>query len=255
VAQGQKTTRRALTAFGGSAAGQAGYVTKALIAVNVVVMVFSAVSGGATALVGGGWGGLMGSQTPLTVWGSVLGYAPYVPGGEVHGVAAGEGWRLLTAMFLHYGALHLLMNMYALWILGRNLEAALGPVRYLGLYLLAGLGGNVAAYVFTEQFRPTAGASTAVFGLFAALFVLLRRLGRDTSSIVPVIVVNVVFTLLIPNISIPGHFGGLVTGAAVAAVLAYAPRGRRAVLQGAGCGVIAVLLLVAAAARTGYLLS
>src|SRR5437762_853516 len=80
-----------------------------------------------------------------------------------HGIAHGEWYRLITAMFLHYGLLHLALNMYALWILGRDLERFLGPLRFTGLYLLAGLGGNVAAYLFSAPNAATAGASTAVF--------------------------------------------------------------------------------------------
>jgi membrane associated rhomboid family serine protease len=256
VAQGRRDTRPALTAFGGSGAGRAGYATKALIAINVVVMLISAATGGIGALIGGGWGGLLGGATALTDAGSVLGYAPYSDlDPVVHGIAAGEWWRLLTAMFLHYGLLHLAMNMYALWALGRNLEQALGPVRFVGLYLLAGLGGNVAAYLFTEPYAATAGASTAVFGLFAAIFVLMRRLGQSTAQIVPMIVINVVFTLTVPNISVAGHLGGLVIGGVVAAVLAYAPPGRRTLVQAIGAGAVFAVLVVLAIGRTVMILS
>ena len=108
-------------------------------------MILSIISGGFGAIAGGGWGGLLGQSTPLTDWGSVW---PY-------GIADGEWWRLFTAMFLHLGVLHLLFNMYALWILGRELEAVLGRVRFLVLYLLAGLGGNVASLLFAN---PRGGA-------------------------------------------------------------------------------------------------
>jgi membrane associated rhomboid family serine protease len=252
VAQGRRSTRPALTAFGGTGAGRAGTVTKALIGLNVAVMVFSVATGGLESLFGGGLGGLLGSSTPLTDAGAVLGSATYgVPGSEaLHGVATGEYYRLFTAMFLHYGILHLAMNMYALWVLGRNLEAALGPVRFLGLYLLAGLGGNVAAYLFTAPNAATAGASTAVFGLFAAIFVIMRRLGQSTAQILPVIIINVVFTLTVPSISVAGHFGGLVVGAAVAAVLAYAPKEHRNLVQAVGAGAVFLVLLALAVARS-----
>jgi membrane associated rhomboid family serine protease len=253
VAEGRRTQRRPLTAFGGGAVGQQGYATKALIGVNVLVMVFAVLSGGGGALAGGGWGGLMGGVTPLAERFAVLGLAPYSPlDPTLHGVAAGEWYRLVTAMFVHYGLLHLLLNMYALWILGRNLESALGPARFLALYLISGIGGNVAAYVFAPN-TLSAGASTAVFGLFAGIFVLLRRLGRSTSALVPVIVVNVVFTLAVPGISIAGHFGGLVTGAAVAAVLAYAPQARRTLVQTLGCGAILAVLALITAYQTAQL--
>lgn len=257
VTEGRRTQRPARTAFGGGAVGREGYVTKALIGINVLVMVLSIFSDrGGDSLVGGtGFGGLLGGITPLTDQGAVLGYAAFVPGGEPHGVAAGEVYRLVTAMFLHYGVLHLLMNMWALWVLGRTLEAVLGPLRFLGLYLIAGLGGNVAAYLFTAQNVQSAGASTAIFGLFAALFVIMRRLGRDTSSVVPILVINLIFTFTIPNLSIAGHLGGLVTGGLMALILAYAPRSRRTQLQVAGGAVIVLALIGLTLLRTAALLA
>jgi membrane associated rhomboid family serine protease len=256
VAQGRRTQRPVRTAFGGSVAGRAGTTTKALIGINVVVMLVSILSGGANAVAGGGWGGLLGGGTPLTEWGAVLGSAVYGPAGDVvpHGIAQGEWYRLFTAMFLHYGVLHLLMNMYALWILGRELERALGPARFLALYLLAGFGGNVAAYLFSAPNSMTAGASTAVFGLMAAMFVLLRRLNLSVAPILPVIVINVVFTYAVTGISVAGHLGGLVVGAVVATILAYAPKERRTLVQVVGCSAVLVLLLALAVYRTAALM-
>ncbi|OJF12755.1 rhomboid family intramembrane serine protease [Couchioplanes caeruleus] len=257
VAEGRRTQRSARTAFGGSAAGRSGTATKVLVGINVFVMIASIMSGGANAVAGGGWGGLLGSDTPLTRWGAVLGGAVYGPAGDVdvHGIAGnGEWYRLITAMFLHYGVLHLLMNMYALWILGRDLERALGPLRFVGLYALAGLGGNVAAYVFSPPNQSTAGASTAVFGLMAAIFVLLKRLKLSVAPILPVIVINVIFTFAVTGVSIAGHLGGLLTGAVVAAILAYAPRAKRNLVQGAGLATVFVLLLMIAIYRTLALL-
>ncbi|NES16327.1 MULTISPECIES: rhomboid family intramembrane serine protease [Micromonospora] len=254
VSEGRRSVRPARTAFGGGAAGRQGYVTKTLIALNVLVMLLSIASArSGTAVAGGGLGGLMGGPTPLTDWGAVLGRAT-LPNGILGGVAEGQWYRLVTAMFLHYGVVHLLLNMWALWVLGRALEAALGPLRFLALYLIAGLGGNVAAYVFSDPRSATVGASTAIFGLFAAIFVIMRRLGRDTSSIVPILVINLIFTFTVPGISIAGHLGGLVTGALMALVLAYAPRMRRTVFQATGGAIIAVALLGLVLVRTAMLL-
>jgi membrane associated rhomboid family serine protease len=256
VAEGKKTQRQARSPFGGSLVGHAGYATRTLIGINVAVMVLSAIVGGAKAVAGsGGWFGLLGSSTAVTEWGAVLGYAPYSLGGVTHGVAAGEWWRLLTAMFLHYGVLHLLLNMMLLWQLGRYLEAQLGPIRFTALYLLAGLGGNVAAYVFTPPNQFAAGASTAVFGLVAAMFVVNRRLKLDVTALIPLLVINLLFTFTISNISVAGHLGGLVAGAIVAAVLAYAPSSRRTAVQAIGCAAFFVLLMVAVAVRTVTLLA
>jgi membrane associated rhomboid family serine protease len=250
VAEGRKTQRPVRTAFGGSAVGQQGYVTKALIAINVIMAVASAISaGGLKAYFGNG---LLGGSTPLTEWGAVYGARRMVytatgafAGFEPDGIATGEFYRLFTAMFLHYGLPHLLLNMWALWIFGRALETALGPARFLALFLLAGLGGNVAAYIWSPD-HFSAGSSTAIYGLFGALFVVLRRLGRDTSSLIPIIVINVIFTFAARGyISVAGHLGGLVIGTLVALGLVYAPRERRTVLQLAAVG--ATLLILGAA--------
>ena len=130
-------------------------------------------------------------------------------------------------MFLHYGVVHLLLNMWALWVLGRELEALLGPLRFLTLYLVAGLGGNVAAYLFSAPHRVGRCLDGDLRAVRGAVFVLMRRLGRDTSAILPILVINLIFTFTVPGISIPGHVGGLVVGALMALVLAYAPRMRR----------------------------
>jgi membrane associated rhomboid family serine protease len=244
VAEGRRTQRAVRTTFGGSMAGVNGYVTITLIVLNVLMMLASVATSGGRGLFGGGFGGLLGVGTPLTEWGAVKGLTTCefaatgvrftIPGG----VAEGEYYRLVTSMFLHYGPLHLLMNMWALWILGRTLEGVLGPVRFLVLYFVAGLGGSVAAYLFTPA-SPTAGASGAIFGLFAALFVVMRRLGRDTSSVLPVLVINIAISFA-PGISLAGHLGGLVTGAIIAVALAYAPRKTRNWVVG---GTVAALVL------------
>jgi membrane associated rhomboid family serine protease len=250
VAEGRRTQRPVRTAFGGSAAGQAGTVTKTLIGVNVAVMILSIALGGLGAVAGGGLGGLLGSNTSLTEALSVLGNAAYVANGPVHGIAQGEWYRLVTAMFVHYGVLHLLLNMYALWILGRELERVLGPLRFAALYLVAGLGGNVAAYVFSPPYVPAAGASTAVFGLMAGMFVVLKRLNLSVAPILPVIVINLVFTFAVANISVAGHLGGLVVGAIAAAVIAYAPKDRRSLVQGVGLAIVVLALISLAVYRT-----
>ena len=246
VAEGGRTQRPARTAFGAArGAGAAGYATIALVVVNVVVLLLSVLSAksSGTALAGGqGFGGLIGGDTPLLDRFGVLGQCQLTNGQVVPcGVASGEYYRLFTAMFMHYGVIHLLMNMWALWILGRTLEAMFGPARFLAIYLVCGLGGDVAAYLFQPQ-GLTAGASGAIFGLFAVLFVALRRLRLSTSAVLPVIVINLIFTISVPGISISGHLGGLVTGALVGAGVAYAPRANRTAIQVAVVAGAVVLL-------------
>jgi membrane associated rhomboid family serine protease len=257
VAEGRRTTRPVRTAFGGSAAGANGYVTITLITLNVLVALISLVSAGnANALGGGGLGGLMGNATPLHFLGAEVALPTTYTDSQgsviavVGGVASGEYYRLLTAMFLHYGLIHLLLNMWALWVLGRVLEAVLGPLRFLALYLVAGLGGGVAVLLFSNPHALSAGASGAIFGLFGALIVVLRRLGRSVASVVPVLLFNLIFTISVPGISIADHFGGLIVGTLVAIGLAYAPRMARTAVQVAVIVGTVVLLTVATALWT-----
>ncbi len=253
VHEGRRTQRPARTAFGGSRAGYAGYVTAALIGLNALVMLIGVVMVGAPALIGRGlFSDVTRLQLVLGQFGPDLGIGPdFVPAGttvgeQFTGIDNGAVYRLFTAMFVHYGILHLLLNMWALWVLGRNLEAALGPLRFLALYLVAGLGGSVAALLFQPD-NLTAGASGAIFGLFAALFIALRRLGRDTSSVLPVIIINLVLTFTIPGISIAGHLGGMAVGAIVGAGLAYAPRQGRTAVQVAVLTATTLILLLTTA--------
>jgi membrane associated rhomboid family serine protease len=250
VAQGRRTQRPVQTAFGGTAAGAHGYVTVGLIMANVVLFLISLASARSAggALFGSGFGGLLGGDTPLMDKLAVIGPSfqrinPQTGHATMYtGIADGAYYRLVTAMFMHYGLIHLGLNMWALWALGRPLEAMLGPVRFAVLYVLCGLGGNVAAYVFQPN-ALSAGASTALFGLFAALFLVLRKLGRNASAVLPVIFINLIFTFSVPGISIAGHLGGLVTGAVVGAILAYAPRNNRALVQAGACALVLVVLV------------
>ena len=249
--------RPAHVVFGAGANGARGYVTVTLIAINVVVAVVAVLSSGSFgSIVGGGSGGLgalLGSSTPLHQWGALVSVpTSFSDGSTVAGVSGGEYYRLLTSMFLHFGLLHLALNMYALWIIGRPLEAALGPARFLALYLVAGFGGSVAVYLFTSG-TMTAGASGAIFGLFAALVVVLRRLGRSVASVLPILLVNLAISFVVPGISLAGHLGGLVVGALIALGLAYAPGPARARNQLLIIVAIAVVLIVITVARTASL--
>lgn len=275
---GRRSQRPVRTIFGGTLGGQHGHVTKILIGINVGVAVLAVVIGGTQAIGGGGMGGLLGGNTPLHFWGAMVAGFPgeattYVDErtrevlGSAAGVVNGDYYRLLTSTFLHYGIIHLLLNMWALWVVGGALEPLLGRVRFLALYLISGLGGSLAVYLTAgmdlELFgdRPlfgdlgtlTAGASGAVFGLFGAFYVVLRRMRRDTSGITVLLLINLIFTLTVPGISVAGHLGGLVTGALAALGLAYAPRERRTAIQVATIGGIAVALVVLTLVRTATL--
>jgi membrane associated rhomboid family serine protease len=136
-----------------------------------------------------------------------------------------EPWRMLTSALVHSptNAMHLLFNMFALWFIGRAVEPALGRLRYLALLTLSAFGGSVAVLFLTPAWTPTLGASGAVFGLFGALFVLMRATGSQTGGILMLIAINVVISFVIPGISWQGHFGGLVIGTLCALVISKAP--------------------------------
>lgn len=162
-------------------------------------------------------------------------------------VAGGEWWRLLTSGFLHIGPIHLLFNMVALWFIGRDIELALGRLRFTALYGASLLGGSVAVMVLGSPVSATAGASGAIFGLMGALVVLLRRMRLPATSAMVIIGLNVVFSLTFPGISLLGHLGGLVVGTGVAAGMAYGPARSRPVV-GLWIAAAVVVALVAAVA-------
>jgi membrane associated rhomboid family serine protease len=256
VADGRRSVRSVRTVFGGTSAGARGWVSAGLVSINTLLLFISVgTGGGVRALFGGGLGGLIGSATPLTNAGAVVGECPVNAFPPIHfvtcGVSDGEFYRLFTYMFLHYGVIHLATNMWALLVVGRALEAVLGPLRFTILYLVAGLGGGVACYVFAPQ-GGTVGASGAIFGLFAALFVVMRRLGRDTASFIPILVVNLGISFL-PGISLAGHLGGLVTGAAIALAMAYAPPKSRTLVTSLTVAGLLIVMGAAVVAQTAAL--
>ena len=164
----------------------------------------------------------------------------------VPAVASSQPWRFMTTAFLHASLIHLAFNMWALWILGSALEPILGRWRFAALCALSALGGSTMIYWLASPTAPaswltsTVGASGAVFGLFAALFIIQRRFGRDTSAIVGLLVLNLAISFIGANISWQGHLGGLVTGAIVAALYAWAPRNRRTVYG--VCGTVGITI-------------
>lgn len=142
-------------------------------------------------------------------------------------IQQGEWWRLFTPMFLHIGFTHILMNMITLYFVGIQLEAAFGHWRYLAIFLIAGVGGNIASFCFSDSL--SAGASTAIFGLFGAFMMLgesfwqnpvIRSLSRTFLAFV---VMNLAFDVFTPGIDMAGHIGGLVAGF-LAAYLVGVPR-------------------------------
>ena len=169
--------------------------------------------------------------------------------------ADGEWYRLLTSVFLHAGILHIAFNMYVLLVLGPPLERALGHVRFLVLFLLAGLGGSVASFVFSAPTTISVGASGAIFGIMGALVVAGRRLRWDITQVVVLIGINIAIGFVFGSgIDWRAHLGGLVTGAAVAALMVLPAHDvRRRYVEIGGVLVVGAVLVAAAVLRADQL--
>jgi membrane associated rhomboid family serine protease len=189
--------------------------TYILIAVNVVVLLAE----------------LLGASNELIVRGGLCANA--IADGGVCGIertgilsSGGELYRIVTSAFLHAGPLHLMLNMFALYVLGTLIEPAIGHLRFVAIYFAALLAGSFGALLLSGSNEVTVGASGAIFGLMGAAFVIARHRGVDqvASQIGLFVVLNLVFTFSVPGISIGGHIGGLIGGALAALVLIAAER-------------------------------
>jgi membrane associated rhomboid family serine protease len=214
--------------------GTGAKVTKALIGINVAVYVAELLTGG----------GVNGTGSTIYVKGVLFG--PFLE--------QGEWWRLLTAAFLHYGPLHLILNMVALYWFGSLLEERIGSGRFLLLYLVSGLAGSAGALLWPNGFStPTVGASGAIFGILGAGLVLERQ--RDYvfgGSALGVILINFIFTFSVSGISIGGHIGGLIGGIVCALGLTRFGRGHAAYGRPGVLGVATIVLVGVASIAIAY---
>jgi len=161
-----------------------------------------------------------------------------------------EWWRLVTSAFLHGGWLHIAFNMYVLYSLGPTLERLLGHSRYLMLYLLAALGGAVCSYAFSDVLTVSVGASGAIFGLMGALVVAGRKLRYDITQVLVLLGVNFAIGFLAPGVDWRAHVGGMVVGAAVAAIFVLPPARLRLPVQVIGVTAVLVVLVIIIMVRT-----
>jgi membrane associated rhomboid family serine protease len=189
------------------------FVTQALIAINVGIYILQ-LAMGAGFQADSGWIYEHGVLVSRAIDSS----------GEIIGVSEGELWRLITATFLHYGPLHLGLNMLVLWFIGPALEEYLGHGRYALLYLVSGLAGSAGALLWSPN-ALTVGASGAIWGIMgAALIFEWRKIYVFGGQALGLVVLNLAITFLIPGISRGGHIGGLVGGAAAALAFLYLRR-------------------------------
>jgi len=217
---------RPRTIAGGSVTRDPHLVTKVLIGLNVAV--FLAVLAIGDRVV-----------QDLGLYGVCVKYT-----GQCIGVPEGpdQWYRLLSSVFLHQEPWHIAFNMLALWWVGAPLEGVLGRARYLALYLISGLGGSALVMLLAPGVQ-TLGASGAIFGLFGATAVFVRRMRYDMRPVLILIGLNLFFTFTWSNISWQGHIGGLVAGSVMALGMAYAPQRRRALVQWGTCAAVLVAAL------------
>jgi membrane associated rhomboid family serine protease len=198
-----------------------GLVTRVLIGVNVAVYVLELATGA----------GINANTGWIYEHGALTIERQFTYG--IGGLAEGEWWRLITAAFLHYGPVHLGLNMFVLWFIGPALEEYFGRARYALLYLVAGLAGSAGALVIgglNTLFDPppeavTVGASGAIWGIMgAAVFLEWRRIYVFGGQAMGLVVLNLIISFVIPGISIGGHIGGLIGGGIVSLAFLYLRR-------------------------------
>jgi len=144
-------------------------------------------------------------------------------------IAQGQWWRFVTPIFIHIGLLHLFFNSYALWIVGPQVEKLYGGARFVILYVLTGVAGVYGSYAY-HLYTISAGASGAIFGLFGVLLVFGLRYRSAIppffkravgTGVLPVIVINLIIGFTIPQVDNSAHIGGLLAGAALAAIIPF----------------------------------
>jgi membrane associated rhomboid family serine protease len=206
-------------------------VTRALIAINVLVFIYTNVGG-----VNLGGGGELSENT--------------INLGLYKGFLYNDEWyRLVTAGFVHFGLFHIGMNMFLLWQLGSMLERELGRVPYALTYMASLVAGSTGA-LLASPWALSGGASGAVFGLMGLAVVGMRQRGINPfqTGLGMTLLINLLITVTIPGISIGGHIGGLVGGAACGAVL-IPPRGKTYAAWVKYAAPIAVAIVAFAIAR------
>jgi membrane associated rhomboid family serine protease len=220
-------------------------ITEALIAINAVAFLAEVATG---VTLGGADSGTVYLHGAL--FGPALtGSNPFPP--PLDGTH--QYWRLLTAGFLHASLLHIAFNMFFLYFVGRTLEPAVGRLNFAAIYLTSLIAGSFGALVFQPDV-PTLGASTACFGIFGALIVVAhdRRIPIWQSGLGPTLLLNLVFTLTISNISLGGHLGGLIAGFITGwLVVELGERRGQPRLALAGCAAVACLSVIGAIAVAG----
>lgn len=247
VATAAKQSRQNVGPYGGKRSADPRLTTFALIGVNLVVWVLTFLLGDQfTDLVALRARGICLSSTDPGMWyPDAVGQAAcsYLGGTFAPGVADGAWWQIITSAFTHTEIWHIGMNMLSLWFLGPPIEAALGRVRFLAVYLFSGIFGSLAVLWISSPTTQVLGASGAIFGLIGALLAIQHKIHADLRFVLSWLALNVVYSFAVPGISWEGHLGGLIGGLAATEVIIRAPRERRSQVQLLGLGALTILTL------------
>ncbi len=191
--------------------------TRFLIVVNIIAYLWEVFVGGPGML--SAFGAPSGGMERVLIAGALIPAAV---------LQNGQWWRILTGAFLHGGLLHIGVNMMSLWFLGRFIELALGSWRMFVVYMVSLVVSGLGVVYFSDPMVPTVGASGAIFGLFGALFAIGFKLGKPGMNLVRanigILVLNLIITFTVPQISWQAHVAGLLGGFALTYALYFPPR-------------------------------
>jgi membrane associated rhomboid family serine protease len=241
VSEGARSVRAQRTSVGARLLDTRPYVSATLIALNVAIYLITATAPHAK----------LNDPAAASVTGTGLFFHWQLLPVFVHDDH--RYYELITAAFLHANLLHIFSNMLALVFVGPALEHLLGRARFAAVYLLSALGGSAAIYAFGNATGATVGASGAIFGLFGACLVLVRKLGLDLQWLVGIIAINFVLTFSITGISKLGHIGGFATGILAGLAIGGWPSVRARLsnaTQAGGLAALLALIAIVVAVRT-----
>ncbi len=202
-------------------------ITRFLVVVNVIVFLWEAATMG-----------------PGIFSGNVTNDQIVADGALVPVLVTGyhEYWRIITSAFLHANLLHIALNMYSLYVLGRFVEPVLGSPRMLLVYAVSLLASGFGVVYFSQPDVPTLGASGAIFGIFGALFAIGFKFGKRgldlVKAMLPILILNLVFTFVSPDISKAAHVSGLIAGFILTFAIYFPPKRVRPHVYDAGSGSV-----------------
>ncbi len=264
VKEASRGSRQNRAMYGGQRSADPRLTTYVLIGINAVIWLAIAATGGRVSrlvdlLALAPTGRCTSASVPSQ-------YYPSISNGDIctrgtsgdgiwhAGVADGAWWQLLTSAFTHVEIWHIATNMFALFIFGPALEGIVGRARFLGIYFVSAIASSVVVLYLAGADSSTVGASGALFGLLGALLVTARKARLNSQWLMQNLIIGVVISVVGARlISWQGHLGGFIGGVVTAAIIAYAPKAQRHLVQWAGLALVTVVLLTLAVVRAGSL--